>query len=154
MQLACAVTMLAAAGIFFYNSWRAGARGPQAYFYDLSKGELFVADANLIPPIRGIDSAEQDGVKAVVVASSPDDQKSRRIAYLERFSPELKRDLEEARAKKTAPLIDRGAAQGLRFVKRTSDKDWYPIGTAEGQRIVSDWTMPGADGLSPVVCVP
>ena len=154
MQLAAAVAMFVVAGIFFYKSWRAGAKGPQAYFYDLSKGELFVADANSIPPIRGIDNAEEDGVKAVVVASSPDDKKNRRIAYLEKLSPELKRDLEEARAKGTAPLIDRGSAQNLKFVRRVTDNQWYPLGSVEGQRIVNEWTTPGADALSPVVCVP
>ena len=154
MQLAAAVAMFVAAGVFFYNSWRAGTKGPQAFFYDLSKGELFVADANLIPPIRGIDGEVEDGVKAVVIASSPNDKKSRRIAYLEKLSPELKRDFEEARAKKEAPLIDRGTAQSLRFVKRTTDKDWFPMISAEGQRIVNEWTTPEADGLSPVVCVP
>ena len=154
MQLAAALAMLGLAGFFFYHSWRASAKGPQAFFYDLSKGELFTADASLIPPIRGVDNAEEDGVKAVVIAPSPNDKKNRRIAYLERFSPELKRDLEEARAKNTRPMIDRATAQNLRFVRRTTDKEWYPMVSAEGQRIVSEWTALGPDGLSPVVCVP
>lgn len=153
-QLAAALAMLGLAGFFFYHSWRAGAKGPQAFFYDLSKGKLFTADASLIPPIRGIDNAEEDGVKAVVIAPSPNDRKNRRIAYLEKFSPELKRDLEEARAKNTRPVIDRATAQNLRFVRRVTDKEWYPTVSPEGQRIVSEWTAPGPDGLSPVVCVP
>ena len=73
MQLTAALAMMTAAGFFFYNSWRANAAGPKAFFYDLSKGELFTADANLIPPIRGVDNAEEDGVRAVVIAPSPTD---------------------------------------------------------------------------------
>jgi hypothetical protein len=153
-QLAAALAMFGLAGAFFVMTWRASKVGPQAFFYDLSKGQLFTADANLIPPIRGIDNAEEDGVKAVVIAPSPNDKKNRKIAYLERFSPELKRDMEEARAKKTAPMISRAAAQSLRFVRRATDSNWYPMVSPEGQRIVNEWTTPGPDGLSPVVCTP
>src|SRR5688572_1409502 len=153
-QLIAALIMLAAAAAFFLNTWRASRSGPQAFFYDLSAGKLFTANADLIPPIRGIDNAEADGVKAVVIAPSPNDKKNRRIAYLERYAPELKRDIEEARAKGTTPMISRAAAQGLRFVKRTTDSNWFPMISPEGQRIVSEWTAPGPDGLSPVVCTP
>jgi hypothetical protein len=153
-QLVAAVIMLTIAAAFFFNSWRASRAGPQAFFYDLSKSELFTANANLIPPIRGIDNAEEDGVKAVVIAPTPNDKKNRRIAYLERFSPELKRDMEEARANQTRPLIDRGSQPNFRFVRRAKDPNWYPMNSPEGQRIVNEWTTPGPDGLSPVVCTP
>lgn len=153
-QLAVAFVALAIAAFFFLNHWRASRAGPKAFFYDLSKGQIFTADANLIPPIRGIDNAEEDGVKAVVIAPTPDDKKNRRIAYLERFAPELKRDMEEARAKQSSPLIDRESQQNFRFVRRARDTNWYPMNSAEGQRIVNEWTAPGPDGLSPVVCTP
>jgi hypothetical protein len=153
-QLIAAMIMLTLAAAFFFNSWRASRAGPQAFFYDLSKRELFTANANLIPPIRGIDNTEEDGVKAVVIAPTPNDKKNRRIAYLERFSPELKRDMEEARANQTRPLIDRGSQQNFRFVRRAQDSNWYPMNSPEGQRIVNEWTTPGPDGLSPVVCTP
>jgi hypothetical protein len=42
----------------------------------------------------------------------------------------------------------------MRFVRRVSDKDWFPLISPEGQRIVSEWTAPGPNGLSPVVCTP
>ncbi len=153
-QAASAAVLFTVAGYFFLDSWRQGQRGQQAFFYDLSKGELFVADARLIPPIRGIDGAEEDGVKAVVVAPKPEDKKGRRIAYLERYSPELKKDMEDARARNSAPMIGKSAAQAFRFVKREKDKDWVPMASPEGQQIVNEWTAPGPDGLSPVVCVP
>ena len=153
-QLIAATIMLALAAVFFVNNWRASNSGPKAFFYDLSASKLFTADADLIPPIRGIDNAEEDAVKALVIAPSPNDKKNRRIAYLERYAPELKRDIEEARAKSTPPMISRAAAQGLRFVKRTNDANWFPMISPEGERIVSEWTAPGPDGLSPVVCTP
>jgi len=137
-----------------FGFWRSENRPQQAFFYDLSKKELFTADAQLIPPIRGIDNGGEDGVKAVVIADKPNDKKTQRIAYLERYSPELKRDMEEARAKNSAPLISRAGAQTMRFVQRPGDSQWQPMISPEGQRIVSAWTNPGPDGLSPVVCTP
>src|ERR1700754_4440912 len=77
IQLTAAIAMLAIASLGFVQHWRNSTRGAQAYFYDLSKGALFVASADLIPPIRGIDNAEEDGVKAVVIETKPDDPKSR-----------------------------------------------------------------------------
>ncbi len=154
MQLLVAASLFLVACLFFYNSWKQGRGGAKAFFYDLSKSQLFIADASMIPPIRGIDGPEEDGVKAVVIADKPEDMKGRRIAYLERYSPELKKDMEEALAKNSAPMIGRAGAQALRFVRREKDKDWYPMISAEGQKIVSEWTTPGPDGLSPVVCVP
>jgi hypothetical protein len=154
IQLAVAVAALLGAGAITYGFWRSENRGPEAFFYDLSKRELFTADANLIPPIRGIDNAEEDGVRAVVIENKPGDKKSRRIAYLERYAPELKRDMEEARAKNSAPLISRAASQGLRFVQRPGDSQWHSLQSMDGQRIVNDWTTPGPDGLSPLVCTP
>ncbi len=154
MQLWTATGLLLVAGIFFYNSWMEGRGGAKAFFYDLSKAQLFVADASMIPPIRGIDGAEEDGVKAVVIEDKPGDKNGRRIAYLERYSPELKQDMEMARANNTAPLIGRGGAQALRFVRREQEKEWFPMISSEGQKIVSEWTTPGPDGLSPVVCTP
>lgn len=150
---AAVVGLLVALGIF-YVTWRGRVAGPQAYFYDLSKRTLFVASANLIPPIRGIDNDEEDGVKAVVIQDSAEDRKSRRIAYLERYAPELKKDMEEARAKNAAPMISRAASQSLRFVRREKEEAWHSLFSEEGQRIVSEWTAPGANGLSPVVCSP
>ena len=154
IQLLIAIVMLLASGAFLYGYWRSENQGPQAYYYDLSKKTLFTADADRIPPIRGLDNDEEDGVRAVVIADKPNDRKNQRIAYLERYAPELKRDMEEARAKSSAPLISRAAAQSMRFVQKPGDTQWHAMITPEGQRIVSDWTAPGPDGLSPIVCTP
>lgn len=153
-QTAGAIAFVVVAAIAAFTAFANRDTGPQAYFYDLSKKQLFTASAQLIPPIRGIDNDEEDGVKAVVIQDSEHDKKSRRIAYLERYSPELKKDMEEARAKNSAPMIGRGASQGLRFVRREKDDAWFSLLSPEGERIVSEWTAPGPNGLSPVVCAP
>src|SRR5690349_6750778 len=98
LQLLIAIPVLIGSSAMLYSHWRSEKQGPQAYFYDLSKKALFVADANLIPPIRGVDNNDEDGVRAVVIADKPDERKTQRIAYLQRYPPELKRDMEEARA--------------------------------------------------------
>ena len=98
----------------------------------------------------------EDGVRAVVIAPAGrcEDEKARRIAYLETSAPELKKALDAARASGQPPTISRGAAQGLRWVRRLSDADWVAITSEEGERIVSEWAVPGPDGLSPSVCSP
>src|SRR5438046_10045240 len=119
IQLVFAVVILMASGGMLYGFWRSENTGPQAYYYDLSKHALFTADANSIPPIKGIDNDEEDGVKAVVIADKPNDRKSQRIAYLERYAPELKRDMEEARAKHSARSEERrvGKERGSRVMQ-------------------------------------
>src|SRR2546427_350615 len=68
--------------------------GENAYFYDLSERKLFVAPRTLVPPIRGINNDEPDGMRAIVISGNPKDQASRKIAYLEKYAPELKQQFE------------------------------------------------------------
>jgi hypothetical protein len=126
------------------------------FFYDPSASRLFVASIGSIPPIRGVDGPEEDAVRAVVVSitGKPEDRPSRRIAYLERYSPELKRQLEAARSEGGPAPMGRSEAASHRWVRRTNDTDWVPLASETGERIVSDWAVPGPDGISPVVCLP
>lgn len=157
IQWISAVVLLGIAGWRFWV-FLSSQSGPseKAYFYDLSEKKLFVAERGLVPPIRGINDAEEDGVRAVVVAPTGrcEDEKARRIAYLETSAPELKKALDAARASGQPPNISRGTAQGLRWVRRLTDTDWVAITSEEGERIVSEWAVPGTDGLSPSVCSP
>lgn len=156
LQMAAAAALLGVAGGLFWRFLGENSGDSEkAYFYDLSEKKLFVADRSAIPPIRGINDAQADGVRAVVVATNgrPEDKAGRRIAYLETNSPELKQDLETARASGTAPAIARGAAQQFRLVKRPDDRDWVSLATPEGEQIVSEWTTWGGD-QPPVVCNP
>jgi len=151
------VVLIAAAGWRLWVAFRPES-GPseKAWYYDLSEKKLFAADRGSIPPIRGMNDATADGVRAVVVAPAGkcDDPEARRIAYLETNAPELKQALDAARASGTEPAISRGQAQSLRLVRRVTDTEWFSLATAEGERIVSEWVVPGPDGQSPAVCTP
>ena len=70
---------------------------------------MFVATKSFVPPIQGINDEKQDGVRAVVIALDGDcsNSSSRKIAYLEMYSPELKKQFESFRnrdAEGTAPV--------------------------------------------------
>lgn len=156
VKLGFAVAVLAVAGILFWRFAAANAGDSEkAFFYDLSERKLFVADRSAIPPIRGINDAQVDGVRAVVVSTNglPDQKATWRIAYLESNTPELKQDLETARAAGSPPTIGRGAAQQFRLVKRLDDREWVSLATPEGEQIVSEWTTWGGE-QPPVVCNP
>jgi hypothetical protein len=127
----------------------------QTFFYDLSEKKLFAASREALPPIRGLNNFEEDAVRAVVIsfAANPKDQGSRKIAYLEKYSPEFKQQLERVRAGQTDPL-PRNSRNALRFVRRVGDVEWHTIASPEGEKILTEWNVPGPDGNFPAVCVP
>lgn len=156
-KLAVAGTALVAAGVLGFRFFRAGSGvSGQAFFYDLSQQKLFTGPRESIPPIRGVDGPEEDAVRAVVVSVSgkPEDKDSWQVAYLEKYSPELKRQMQQAQATGTSPAMGRGMAQAHRFVKRLKDADWSSLNTEEGERIVAEWTTLGVNGATPVLCSP
>lgn len=132
----------------------------QAYYYDLSEQKLFAAPRRLVPPIRGLNDSTEDAFRAVVFSTTgkPRDKASRQIAYLEKFSPELKQQIEalqKAEAEDPAALLppkdkaDRVAARAHRFVRRVTDSEWYPLDSPQAEKILSEWQAANA-----VVCVP
>jgi hypothetical protein len=156
VKLASALAILAVAGVLFWRYAQDSAGDSEkSFFYDLSERKLFVAARSAIPPIRGVNDAQADGVRAVVVSTNgrPEAKATWRVAYLETNTPELKQDLENARAAGTPPAIGRGAAQQFRLVKRPDDRDWVSLATPEGEQIVAEWTTWGGD-QPPVVCNP
>lgn len=156
-KVGLAILLFGLAGIL---TWRFLSRtdgiSEKAFYYDLSEKKLFVADRGLVPPIKGVNDATEDGVRAVVISRNgkSDDPASREIAYLEMYMPELKQQMETAKSTGSSPAMGRAAAQLQRLVKRVGDPEWVSMATPEGERIVSDWAVPGADGQSPVVCSP
>lgn len=156
VKLGLALVALAMAGTLFWRFAQSESGGSEkAFFYDLSERKLFVTERSVIPPIKGVNDAQVDGVRAVVVSPSgqPDKKATWRIAYLETNTPELKQDLEAARAAGIPPTISRGAAQRHRLVKRPDDREWVSLDTPEGEQIVAEWTTWGGD-QPPVVCNP
>jgi hypothetical protein len=156
LQLLLAVIMLAGAGFGFYRFLRDDSGiSEQTYFYDLSAKKLFAAPREALPPIRGIDDPEEDAVRAVVicVSGNPAKAANRKVAYLEKYTPELKQSLDLVRAGKAEPL-PRGQRKGYVFVKRAEDNEWSRSDSPEGEKIMTDWNVPGPDGKMPIVCVP
>ena len=157
MKVALAVVALAIAAVIFLGFFRGRSEGKElTYFYDLSEKKLFPAPRNSIAPIRGINDAEQDAVRAIVISTTgnPKDKANRKIAYLETCSPELKAQLEAAQSGNTAAVPPRGVRQALMLVRRLEEADWYPVSSAEGEKIMTEWQMPGPGGKAPVVCAP
>lgn len=157
LKLASAILLLGVAGFLVWRfAQETDGISERAFFYDLSEQKLFVAERGLVPPIRGLNDSTADGVRAVVVSPTgkPDDKGSWTIAYLETCTPELKQQLDAARAAGTAPEIGRTAAQALRLVRRVKDTDWVSLTSPEGERIVSEWTSLGSGDITPVVCSP
>ena len=126
----------------------------ETFFYDMSEKKLFAASRELLPPIRGLKGNDENAVRAVVISSgNPKDKANRKIAYLEKYAPELKQHLEKVREGKAEPL-PRGARDSFRLVKRVEDAEWRAVNTPEGEKILGEWNVPGPDGKFPIVCVP
>src|SRR5216117_2248098 len=113
MMLALAMVLLAGAAFRFsmFLGQRSQSDG-NAYFYDLRERKLFVAPRTLVPPIRGINNDEPDGMRAIVISTSgdPKDKASQKIAYLEKYAPELKQQFESMQSGQAA-----GGASGNRI---------------------------------------
>ena len=156
IKVAVAVVLLAGAGYFSYRHFsKDSGISEQTFFYDLSEKKLFPAPREALPPIRGLNSTEEDAVRAVVICTSgnPDDPANHKIAYLEKYAPELKRSLEDVRLGKAEPLPSK-IRNAYRFVKRADDENWHPANSPEGEKILNGWNVAGPDGKTPVVCVP
>ncbi|MCI0540596.1 MAG: hypothetical protein L0Z50_35800 [Verrucomicrobiales bacterium] len=157
VKLGAAGVMLLLAGLLLWRFMRdESGVSEKAFFYDVSKLELFVGPRTAVPPIKGIDGPDHDGVRAVVISTNgvPEDKSSWTIAYLEMYSPELKRQMEDAQKTGTSPQMGRAFAQSHRFVRRLTDSEWSSMSSPEGERIVTEWAQPGKNGILPVVCAP
>jgi hypothetical protein len=161
LKLGLSLLLLVVAGIVFAVHY-SRQRGPNelAYFYDLSEQKLFTAALSAVPPIRGVNDSEEDGVRAVVIAPGGDAsvKADRRIAYLEKYSPEFKRQVEEMRQDQSVAdqpgRIGRSAAQAHTFVRRLTDTEWHALSSPQGEMILTEWYVAGPDGKYPAVCVP
>ena len=156
LKLGLAVALLAGAAFMFGRFiMQSDGVSEQTYFYDLSEKKLFATAREALPPIRGLNDDEEDAVRAVVVSpnANPKDEGSRKIAYLEKYAPEFKEQLEKVRSGQTEPL-PRGSRNALRFVRRVDDTEWHAVSSPEGEKILTEWNVPGPDGKFPVVCSP
>lgn len=156
IKLGLALLLLIGAAVILVRFFRQGdGISEQTFFYDLSEKKLFAASREALPPIRGLNNTEEDAVRAVVISFSanPKDKSSRKIAYLEKYAPEFKQQLEKVRAGQAEPL-SRNARNTFRFVKRVEDADWHPVSSPVGEKILTEWNVAGPDGKFPTVCTP
>jgi hypothetical protein len=163
IKLIATAALAVLAGILVVRAIRGhgGGREGMVYFYDLSEKKLFAAPRDSVPPIRGMNDATADGVRAIVITDSADakDKKKQRIAYLEKYTPGLKKLFEDARgggegAQTAGGTIRREDVPANTLVRRLSDSEWHTMNTPEGEKIVTEWNVPGPDGAYPTVCVP
>src|SRR5262245_35618566 len=151
-KLSLAVLLLGVAAFMVIAVLRRGdGVSEQTFFYDLSEKKLFAVSREALPPIRGLNDAEEDAVRAVVICA--DGKKERRIAYLEKYALEYKQQIEQVRAGKAEPL-SRGSRDAYRLVKPVDGTNWFPLSSPEGKAILTNWNVPGPDGTFPVVCSP
>jgi hypothetical protein len=162
LLLLISIVLLGIAGWRFVEFLRSrGHPDELAFFYDLSEKRLFTAARTNVPPIQGLNDAMADAVRAVVISTSgdPADSRSRRIAYLEKYAPELKGQIEGMQSptgegSPAGARIGRGAAQMFTFVRRIEDEHWHAVNTPEAEQIMTEWQRPDRDGRVPVVCAP
>ena len=156
-QLAMALgLLLLAGGIFIWMRPPPDNQDGKTFFYDVNEQKLFVAPSSSIPPIAGIKSKELVAVRALVISTNGNakDIASRKIAYLEKYGPELKQQLEAAQKNGAEAAPSRNERRSQIFVRRLTETEWHAVNSPEGDAIQSDWQEPGPDGVTPVVCSP
>jgi len=155
-KLIASLVMLSLAGLLAFNFFRTHREPvPLAYFYDLSERKLFTAPQDSVPPIVGTDGKVADAVRAVVYSPSGNCEKDQKIAYLEKYSSELKQQFEAAKAApaQEIPRMSRGAAQLHTFVCRPGETNWFASNSQEADIIIDEWRT-AHPGKNPTICIP
>ena len=159
-QLSLAGLLFALSILFFFifNSEELEALD---FYYDESEKKLFHAPATSIPPIKGINDEAYDGVRAILIApkGKSGDESARRIAYLSKWSPQLKQQREAAIKAKEAGLavpniIDRSQRKYHQFVRTVDSSEWYSLNTDQAAKIIAVLRTKDSQGKLPEVCKP
>jgi hypothetical protein len=138
-----------------------GETGARVWFYDQSAQRLYPAPRDLIPP----DGKDDTRVRAMVIGFQGlgNSVSQLKIAYLEKYSPDLKALLERAVAAHAArqPFREQIPARGSAYfqdnsmVKRPGEPSWHTLGTEEARLMMSDWRQwRGPAGQAPIISVP
>jgi len=151
-----------ALGVSRVMHYRAGGEaGAKVWFYDQNAKRLYPAPRDLIPP----DGHGDVKVRAMVIGFQGlgNNVSQLKIAYLEKYSPELKALLERSVAAHAARdlfkeiIPSRGSAyfQDNFLAKRPGDSAWYAAGTEEARRLMAEWRdWRGPSGQAPIISVP
>ncbi len=138
-----------------------GEAGAKVWFYDQSAQRLYPAARDLIPP----DGSDDARVRAMVIGFQGlgNEMSQIKIAYLEKYSPELKMLLQrevaahKAREPFTEKIPSRDSAyfQDNFLVKRPGEATWHTTGTDEARQIMAEWReWRGPAGQRPIISVP
>jgi len=167
LKTALILSGVAIAGWLAYSSLRNSFRqrdpGGRVWFYDESEKKLYTMPVATMPPDKGIGGPAGDGERAIVVSfgKNQHDRSQWRIAYLEKYTPDLKKTLDELILARAAHRIFDGSVpsrqskyfQTNTLVKRVEDHDWYTADSDEGKKILKEWrAWHGPDGSGPAVC--
>jgi hypothetical protein len=155
---ALAVVFAAGKARHFRGDGEAGAR---VWFYDQSANRLYPAPRDLIPP----DGDNDTRVRAMVIGFQGlgNNVSQLKIAYLEKYSPDLKALLERSVAAHAAkqpftekiPSRDSDYFQNNFLVKRPGEASWHTTDTEEARRLMADWReWHGPAGERPIISVP
>jgi hypothetical protein len=159
VKVLVAVGATAGAGVLIWNSSTGPAPGEQAYFYDVSEKQIYVASKDSLLPHTGVGGAPGDGYRACVLAPKGDDAaESRTVAYIETYSPAFAQKMKkmlDARAKgEPAPDLSREEVWAGTLMRRLTDADWVAMDSTIGVEMRREWMNPGPDGRERVVCDP
>ena len=149
----------------FWSGLATGEEGLRIWFYDQSEQRLYTVARDTIAPHDGVGGVKSDGVRAIVVAGQTEcgDPSKQRIAYLETYTPEVKKLLEGVRAARAQgraygqpiPTGESGYFDKNTLVRRPAESTWHDMTTAQARGIVSEWrAWRGPDGSSLGICMP
>lgn len=135
------------------------------YYYDLNTGELFIANAGLIPPIdapsgvlRGTSSGKA-GVRAYVFGCGSCSPEDLHVAWIEMYDHEARKNLTEQLSAKTHPLASRvGPGVVTSLVAEVNLEDprdvtWVGLNSLKGSSIVRQSTLSCPDGSAAIPCM-
>jgi len=116
----------------------------KAWFYDLNTGELFVDDADKIPPIKApsgrLPNGEPAGVSAYVMSFEAEPNHSNFfIAYLEKFTDkgkEYEQLFRKSKQKVTKEAIE--AWNSERLICLPDEVQWHSINSEQGLLLLKD----------------
>jgi hypothetical protein len=162
LNIGAAVGLAATALGFFVaraNALRTtGEESARVWFYDQKSRRLYPTPRETVPP-------DGNGVRAIVVSFEGEEGEpgKYRIAYLEKYAPELKQLLERVRKAQASkrpgnePIPSRNSpfTRDNTLVSQVGEAEWHPTSSSEGKQIMSQWrSWTGSRGQRPVVVLP
>lgn len=132
----------------------------KAWFYDLNTGELFVDDADKIPPIKApsgrLPNGEQAGVLAYVLSfvAEPNDS-DMFVAYLEKMTEKGKEyELLFRKSKQDVTKETIDAWNSERLIRLPNDAEWHSVNSEQGLALLKEVFQEDPNGQKPEYVTP